>query len=144
MSNIGRAIPSLGMLGIVFPLTTALLQRSGHGFLPGLIALVALAIPPDRDQHLRRDCGTWTRDLQEAGRGMGMRELQLLRRVELPLALPVILAGIRIIGGGDHGHRHAGAHRRRRTRWAPTSWPGSPQRRGPRSSPPRCWSSSWR
>ncbi len=36
------------------------------------------------------------RDLVEAGRGMGMREMEVLRRVEVPVALPVILAGIRI------------------------------------------------
>src|SRR5919106_4961392 len=46
VSNIGRAVPSLGWMGIVFPLTTAAFQRAGSGFLPGLIALAALAIPP--------------------------------------------------------------------------------------------------
>ncbi|HEY7847551.1 MAG TPA: ABC transporter permease [Candidatus Limnocylindria bacterium] len=94
MSNIGRAIPSLGWLGIVYPITTALLQRTGHGFLPGLIALVALGIPPivtNTYAGLREV----DRDLQEAGRGVGMSEMQLLTRVEVPVALPVLLAGIR-------------------------------------------------
>jgi osmoprotectant transport system permease protein len=36
------------------------------------------------------------RDMVEAGRGMGMREWQLLRSVELPLALPVVIAGVRV------------------------------------------------
>jgi osmoprotectant transport system permease protein len=36
------------------------------------------------------------REMVEAGRGMGMRELQLLWRVELPLALPVVIAGVRV------------------------------------------------
>jgi osmoprotectant transport system permease protein len=94
VSNIGRAVPSLGWLGIVYPITTALLARSGHGFLPALIALVALAIPPivtNAYAGLREVDA----DLQEAGRGVGMSELQLLRRVEVPVALPVILAGVR-------------------------------------------------
>jgi osmoprotectant transport system permease protein len=57
------------------------------------------------------------RDLVEAGRGMGMREVELVRQVEVPVALPVILAGIRssavqvvatatlasIVGGGTLG-----------------------------------------
>ena len=94
MSNIGRAIPSLGWMGIVYPLTTGLLQRTGHGFLPGLIALVALGIPPivtNAYAGLR----AVDPDLQEAGRGVGMSEVQLLARVEVPVALPVVLAGIR-------------------------------------------------
>ena len=44
IANIGRAIPSLGLLGIVFPL--GLVLGLGLGFWPSLIALVALAIPP--------------------------------------------------------------------------------------------------
>jgi osmoprotectant transport system permease protein len=94
VSNIGRAVPSLGWLGIVYPLTTGLLARAGHGFLPALIALVALALPPivtNTYVGLREV----DPDLREAGRGTGMRELQLLRQVEIPVALPVILAGVR-------------------------------------------------
>jgi osmoprotectant transport system permease protein len=94
MSNIGRAIPSLGWMGIFYPITTALLQRTGHGFLPGLIALVALGIPPivtNTFAGLR----AVDDDLREAGRGVGMSEVQVLARVEVPVALPVVLAGIR-------------------------------------------------
>jgi len=94
MSNIGRAIPSLGWLGIVYPITTGLLQRTGHGFLPGLIALVALGIPPIVTNAYAGLRGVEP-DLQEAGRGVGMSELQLLTRVEVPVALPVVLSGIR-------------------------------------------------
>jgi osmoprotectant transport system permease protein len=81
-----------------------------------VIALAALAIPPivtNTYVGLREV----DRDLIEAGRGMGMREGQLLGRVELPLALPIILAGIRtaavqvvatatlalVVGGGTLG-----------------------------------------
>jgi osmoprotectant transport system permease protein len=117
LSNIGRAVPSLGWLGIVYPITTLLFARAGIGFMPAFVALVALAIPPvvtNTYAGLREVDA----DLQEAGRGMGMTELQLLGRVEVPVALPVILAGVRssavtvvatatlaaLVGGGTLGH----------------------------------------
>lgn len=117
LSNIGRAVPSLGWLGIVYPITTLLFQRAGIGFWPAFVALTALAIPPvvtNTYAGLR----AVDDDLIEAGRGMGMRETQLLRRVEIPVALPVILAGIRssavtvvataplgaLVGAGTFGH----------------------------------------
>jgi osmoprotectant transport system permease protein len=93
IANIGRAVPSLGWLGIFFPLVL-LLQTGESGYVTGIVALTLLAIPPivtNTYIGLREV----DRDLIEAGRGMGMRESQLLRRVEVPLALPVILAGIR-------------------------------------------------
>jgi osmoprotectant transport system permease protein len=95
IANIGRAVPSVGWLGIVFPLTLAAFGRGGLGFLPALIALVALAIPP-MVTNTYAGLREVDRDLVEAGRGMGMREIELLRNVEVPVALPVILAGIRI------------------------------------------------
>lgn len=95
VSNIGRAVPSLGWLGIAFPIGTALFHRAGIGFLPAFIGLVALAIPP-----IVTNTYVGLRDvdpeLREAARGMGMRELQLLLRVEVPVSLTVILAGIRV------------------------------------------------
>jgi osmoprotectant transport system permease protein len=95
IANIGRAVPSLGWLGIAYPISTGLFQRAGIGFLPAFIGLVALAIPP-----IVTNAYTGLRevdaDLQDAGRGMGMTEWQLLGRVEIPVALPVILAGIRV------------------------------------------------
>jgi osmoprotectant transport system permease protein len=95
VSNIGRAVPSLGWLGIAYPISTALFQRAGIGFLPAFIGLVALAIPPivtNTYAGLR----SVDPELREAARGMGMPELQLLTRVEVPVALTVILAGIRV------------------------------------------------
>lgn len=94
LANIGRAVPSLGWIGIFFPIVLAL-QTGESGFWTAVLALTLLAIPPIVTN-------TYTglrevdRDLLEAGRGMGMREDQLLRQVEVPLALPVILAGVRI------------------------------------------------
>jgi osmoprotectant transport system permease protein len=116
IANIGRAVPSLGWLGIVYPISVALLARGGLGFWPTFVALVALALPPivtNTYAGLREV----DPDLREAGRGMGMRETELLRRVEIPIALPVILAGVRasavtvvatatlssIVGGGTLG-----------------------------------------
>lgn len=115
VANIGRAIPSLGLIGIFLPVSLAL--GLGLGFWPALIALVFLAIPPivtNAHAGLREV----DRDLVEAGRGMGMRETELLWRVEVPLALPVILAGVRtsavqvvatatlavVVSGGTLGH----------------------------------------
>lgn len=95
VSNIGRAVPSLGWLGIAYPISTGLFQRGGIGFLPAFIGLVALAIPPVVT-NTYAGLQEVDADLREAGRGMGMRELELLARVELPVALPVILAGIRV------------------------------------------------
>lgn len=93
IANIGRAVPSLGWLGIFFPLV--LLLRTGEsGFYTGLVALTLLAIPPIVTNTYVGLQGV-DRDLIEAARGMGMRDGQLLRRVEVPLALPLILAGVR-------------------------------------------------
>jgi len=95
IANIGRAVPSVGWLGIVFPVTLVLLGRAGLGFIPSVIALTALGIPPivlNTHAGMRQV----EPDLVEAGRGMGMREVELVRHVEVPVALPVILAGIRV------------------------------------------------
>ena len=95
ISNIGRAVPSLGWLGIAYPISTGLFARGGLGFLPAFIGLVALAIPPIVTNTYAglRDVDP---DLRDAARGMGMGEMQLLARVEVPVALTVILAGVRV------------------------------------------------
>lgn len=95
VSNIGRAVPSLGWLGIAYPISTGLFQRGGIGFLPAFIGLVALAIPPIVT-NTHAGLKAVDAELREAARGMGMRELQILLRVEVPVALTVILAGIRV------------------------------------------------
>jgi osmoprotectant transport system permease protein len=87
ISNIGRAIPSFAVLVIAVELV-------GIGALPAFIALVALAIPPMVTNSYigMREVDA---DVREAARGMGMRERAVLLRVELPIALPFIMAGIR-------------------------------------------------
>lgn len=87
ISNIGRAIPSFAVLVIA-------VELFGIGALPAFIALVALAIPPMVTNSYigMREVDA---DVREAARGMGMRERAVLLRVELPIALPLIMAGIR-------------------------------------------------
>ena len=93
-ANIGQALPTLGVIGIVLPLT-ANIEPYGFDLIPSVVALVALAIPP-----IVTNTYAGLRQVDpeaiEAGRGMGMRELQLLGLVEVPLALPSVLAGLRI------------------------------------------------
>jgi osmoprotectant transport system permease protein len=87
VSNIGRAVPSFAVLVIA-------VQLFGIGALPAFIALVVLAIPPMVTNSYigMREVDP---DVREAARGMGMRERAVLLRVELPIALPLIMAGIR-------------------------------------------------
>jgi osmoprotectant transport system permease protein len=88
--NIGRAIPSLAFLAFF---TT--LDAIGFGYRPTLIALIALAIPP-----MFTNAYTGVRDadanIVEAARGMGMTTFEVLTRVEVPSALPLIITGVRI------------------------------------------------
>jgi osmoprotectant transport system permease protein len=90
VSNLGRAIPSFAIL--VFAV-----QLFGIGAVPAFIALVALAVPP-----IITNAYVGMRDvdpeLREAARGLGMREHVQVLRVEMPVALPVIMAGIRTAG----------------------------------------------
>lgn len=88
VSNVGRALPSLVL--IAFGLTIF-----GVGFWNNTAALVVLAIPPILTNAYFAIDGC-DRDAVEAARGMGMTELQVLTRVEVPLGLPLVLAGIRI------------------------------------------------
>lgn len=92
LSNVGRALPSIAILGIAFPISLHL--NLGFGFVPTVIALVALAIPPIVTNTYAALRGV-DRDLVEAGRGMGMGELELLARVELPVGAGLLMAGIR-------------------------------------------------
>lgn len=91
ISNLGRALPAFGILGIVYILT---LTWPGLGFFPTLITLVLLAIPPVLT-NTYVGVKSVDEDTIEAAKGMGMSEREVLRRIELPLAMPVIVAGIR-------------------------------------------------
>ena len=98
LSNVGRAIPSLALLAIAAqllnrPLVDLGLRREAAE-VATIVAMLALAIPPILT-NAYVGISQVEGDLVEAGRGMGMREWQILRRVELPVGLPVVLAGIR-------------------------------------------------
>jgi osmoprotectant transport system permease protein len=94
MANFGRAIPSLALIGLILPFTQAVDAGLGFFLYPTLAAMSILAIPPIL---LNAFAGVSEVDaeLVEAARGMGFTERGILQRVEIPLALPVILGGIR-------------------------------------------------
>jgi osmoprotectant transport system permease protein len=122
LANIGRAVPSYAMMVIILPITLTLADvlhydaTFGLTFLPIFLAMMFLAIPPllvSTYAGLR----SVDRDLIEAGRGMGLREGQILTRIELPIASSIIVGGFRtatlqviatatigaILGGGGLG-----------------------------------------
>ena len=88
----GRAVPTYAVIALLFPL--AIIWGMGLGFWPSVVALVLLAIPP-----LYTNTYTGIRGvdaaLVEAAKGQGMAGRQVLRGVEVPVALPLILAGVR-------------------------------------------------
>lgn len=87
VGNVGRAIPSLAILALALPIF-------GFGFTPSLVALTALAIPPiliNASTGLREV----NREIIDAARGMGLSGGQILARIQLPIAAPVIFAGVR-------------------------------------------------
>ena len=85
--NTIQTIPSIALLGFMIPLL-------GIGYLPALIALFLYSLLP-----LLRNTYEGIKGVDqtfiEASRGMGLSSFQILRHVEIPLALPVILAGLR-------------------------------------------------
>jgi osmoprotectant transport system permease protein len=105
-----RVVPSLAVLAFMLPL-------SGVGYKSALVALILLACPPIL---INTDIAFRSIDpaVREAAVGMGMRSRQLLRRVEYPLAFPIVIAGVRtgtveviasatlaaFIGGGGLGN----------------------------------------
>ena len=91
--NVGRAIPTFALAALLVPVSL----RAGYGFEPWpiFIALTLMALPP---MYL----GTYTavsgvdRAAVDAARSVGLRPRDVLLRVELPLALNVILTGVRV------------------------------------------------
>lgn len=108
--NILQTIPSLALLGLMIPLL-------GIGVIPAIVALFLYSLLP-----MLRNTFTGIREvdpaLKEAARGMGMTSLQILFKVELPIALSIIMGGFRtatiftiswatlaaVIGGGGLGY----------------------------------------
>ena len=87
LANVLRTIPSLALLVVMLPLL-------GTGFLPAVVALTLYGLPA-----ILLNTYTGLRevdpDIVEAARGQGLSDRQIMRRIEIPLALPVIFAGIR-------------------------------------------------
>ncbi len=87
VANIGQAVPSIGLLVL-------LAVVSGIGFRYAVIALVAYSVLPVL-RNTMVGLQQVDRSFIEAGRGMGMSKASVLARIELPLAVPVIMAGVR-------------------------------------------------
>ena len=87
-SIVGRALPSIQLIAVF-------LTVLGIGFTNNMAALAVLATGPMLTNAYEGVDGV-ERDVTDAAQGMGMSPLQVLRRVELPLALPLIFTGIRI------------------------------------------------
>ncbi|ELZ29929.1 binding-protein-dependent transport systems inner membrane component [Halogeometricum pallidum JCM 14848] len=87
VGNVAQTVPTLAIIALMFPLL-------GLGFLPALVGLFVYALLPVLTNTIvgleNVDGGT-----VEAARGMGMSDWTILRKIRLPLALPVIFAGIR-------------------------------------------------
>jgi osmoprotectant transport system permease protein len=92
LGNVGRALPSFGILGLVFPFTT---NWPGEiGFWATFVALTLLAIPPILTSAYVAVKNV-DPDTVEASRAMGHTELHILRTLEIPLGIPLIVAGFR-------------------------------------------------
>ena len=97
-ANIMQTVPSLALFGFLIPINLYLFQvriLGGIGARTAIVALVLYALLP-----IIRNTYTGISNvdpaIREAGRGMGMTDRQLLFQVELPLALGVIIAGVRV------------------------------------------------
>ena len=116
VANLGRAIPSFAILSIVFQIMLNYWPGIAFGLGPTVFAMILLAIPPILT-NTYVGVQQVDRDTVEAARGMGMTGGQVLRRLEMPLAAPLIVTGIRtatvqviatatlaaLVGGGGLG-----------------------------------------
>ncbi|HEX5631507.1 MAG TPA: ABC transporter permease [Acidimicrobiia bacterium] len=98
--NIGRALPSFGIVALALPITIRLAAAlpfidSGLGFLPTAVALFALALPP-LFTNTHAGIRAVDPDVVESARGMGMSGARILRSIELPLAAPLVVDAVRV------------------------------------------------
>jgi osmoprotectant transport system permease protein len=93
-ANVGRAIPSFAILVIAFVVVSKVAPTLAFGFTPTVIALVLLAVPPILT-NTYVGIQAVDADTVEAARGMGMTERDVILRLEVPLAVPLIMAGLR-------------------------------------------------
>jgi osmoprotectant transport system permease protein len=92
IANLGRAIPSFAILALALPISIEL--GLGLGFWPTFTALFLLALPPIMT-NTYIGVRNVDADTVESARGMGLSERQLLGGIEIPLAAPLIIAGVR-------------------------------------------------
>jgi osmoprotectant transport system permease protein len=94
LGNAGQAIPSLGLLALLFYLFRTQPALPSTGTFPVVVSLVGYSfLPILRNTMVGLD--QVDRFVLEAGKGMGMSDRKVLRSIELPLAVPVVLAGVR-------------------------------------------------
>lgn len=95
VGNAGRAIPSFAILAIVFLISVNVFPSLAFGFLPTVAALTLLGIPVVL---INTYVGIQEvdRDTVEAAKGMGLDGSQILFRLEIPLAMPLIITGLRL------------------------------------------------
>lgn len=93
LANAGRAVPSFGILVLVAVI--AIQQGMSTRFWPIIVALVVLGIPPIFTNAYTGITAV-DRQLVEAAYGQGHTDRQVLRRVELPLGLPLMIDGLRL------------------------------------------------
>jgi osmoprotectant transport system permease protein len=87
VANVGRAVPSLALIGFA-------VAYIGLGFPNALLALTLLAIPPIF-VNTYVGVSEIEPDIVDSARGQGMTELEIMRKVELPLGIPLLFGGIR-------------------------------------------------
>lgn len=92
IANLGRSLPSFAILALALPLSIRF--GLGLGFWPTFAALFFLALPPILVNTYIGVKGV-DEDVVEAARGMGLSGSQVLRDIEVPLAAPLIVAGVR-------------------------------------------------
>jgi osmoprotectant transport system permease protein len=116
VANVGRSVPSFAILVILFVIVAKISFSLAFGFAPTVVALTLLAIPPILT-NTYVGIQSVDPDTVEAVRGMGMGERDVLRRLEVPMATSLIMAGLRtaavqvvatatlaaLIGGGALG-----------------------------------------
>jgi len=116
IANVGRAVPSFGILVIAYVLVLYVAKGLAFGFTPTVVALVLLAIPPILT-NAYVGVQSVDPDTVEAARGMGIGERRILWSIEVPLSVGLIMAGVRtsavtvvatatlsaLIGGGTLG-----------------------------------------
>ena len=136
IAGVIQTVPSLALLAMMVPVLAAL-ELQSIGFLPAIIGLTLYGVLPVLRNTVTGIAGV-DPALKEAARGVGMTPSQQLRRVELPLAMPVIVAGIRTSTVWIVGIATLSTPSARRA-WATTSSPGSR-----RATTTPCSSAAWR